>query len=635
MKRFPIVVLAAALIAAALPATARSLIPIPPAKTLTAFKDEAELKDWLEKERKRQAPPGRRALGAMADSMSAQNAPALTSPAAPAAKAMAGTAKEESITNTQTVGVDEGGIVKVHGEHLVILRRGRLFTVAMGASLSPASYADAFGEGVDPRGAWYDEMLIHRNTVIVIGYSYARGGTEVGLFDIDRAGKLSHRGTYHLKSNDYYSSRNYASRLVGDKLVFYTPLYLNLHGDTLAGFPAMRKWSKDAVPADFKRIAPATRIYRTDDAVEGQGLTLHTVTSCDLAKRDMACEATGVLGPAGRVFYVSQENVFVWTTDHRRVAKEARSASAVFRMPLSGAPPTALKASGSPIDQFSFLESDGFLNVLVRSEGRGETMWSSESSAGSTALMRVSLDRFGNGTDAAPAEAYRKLPSPAGYTVQNRFVGSWLLYGSGSTWGGPNATKRNPLHAVRWDLCDAPQTISLPHGVDRIEALGRHALVVGTAGKDLLLSSVRLDDTATVAHRFTREDAAQGETRSHGFFYKPDTDDTGLLGLPVVGGGRAGHKQLRDGSAAVMFMRNDALMLGDIGELGAKATGTDDACKASCVDWYGNARPVFLRGRIFALLGYEIVEGRFSSGTINEVGRASFAPGAQRIARAP
>ena len=31
---------------------------------------------------------------------------------------------------------------------------------------------------------------------------------------------------------------------------------------------------------------------------------------------------------------------------------------------------------------------------------------------------------------------------------------------------------------------------------------------------------------------------------------------------------------------------------------------------ASCVDWYGNARPIFLGDRMFALLGYELVEGR-------------------------
>jgi hypothetical protein len=76
-----------------------------------------------------------------------------------------------------------------------------------------------------------------------------------------------------------------------------------------------------------------------------------------------------------------------------------------------------------------------------------------------------------------------------------------------------------------------------------------------------------------------------------------------------------------------MFLRNDALMLNDIGELGAQpSNGMNDGCRASCVDWYGNARPLFLKGRVFALLGYEIVEGRLGADGIREVRRASFAP---------
>jgi hypothetical protein len=55
-----------------------------------------------------------------------------------------------------------------------------------------------------------------------------------------------------------------------------------------------------------------------------------------------------------------------------------------------------------------------------------------------------------------------------------------------------------------------------------------------------------------------------------------------------------------------------------------------DGCKASCVDWYGNARPIFLRGRILALLGYELVEGAVDGGEMREVRRASFAPAGMR-----
>ena len=65
-----------------------------------------------------------------------------------------------------------------------------------------------------------------------------------------------------------------------------------------------------------------------------------------------------------------------------------------------------------------------------------------------------------------------------------------------------------------------------------------------------------------------------------------------------------------------------------LGELAASDAGiVDDDCKASCVDWYGNARPIFLRGRTFALMGYEIVEGDLGPTSIREIRRINFAPG--------
>jgi hypothetical protein len=592
------------------------------AKTLTAFASEQELTDVLKKYvehfKRQQARRAKAASGAVMQ----EAAPA----ALAEAKAVADNA--ESVTNTQTAGVDEGGIVKVHGKHLVILRRGRLFTVALGeVKPKPVDAVDAFGPDIEPGGTWYDEMLIADDTVVVIGYSYARGGTEIGLFDIDGQGRIAYRATYHLRSNDYYSSRNYASRLIGNKLIFYTPLQVSPWlDDPLSALPAVRQWKGNATARDFTRIAPATRIYRTDEPLDPDaGLALHTVTTCDLGKREMDCQASAVLGPPGRVFYVSTGSVYVWTTSYR----PAGTASAVFRLPLDGSAPTALKTAGSPIDQFSFLESgDGYLNVLVRADGRGEAMWAAERGAGDLALMRVSLDRFSDGRDSVAAENYQPLPKPAGYDVQNRYVGSFLLYGAGSGWGYPQDTPSGDLYSVRWDKPSKPQVLALGHAVDRIEALGKQALVVGAVGNDLHLSTVRLGKRAAVASRFVRENAAQGETRSHGFFYKPDNAWEGILGLPIVSGGEPGYKQLRRASAAVLFLRNSGLELSDLGRLRARPNGaSDDGCRASCVDWYGNSRPLFLRGRLFALMGYELVEGRIGQDdSISEVGRVDFSP---------
>jgi len=609
------------------PGFAASADPTAPRKTLKAFASEEELaelfKGWAaEHQRRLQESRSRRdaqGLGA-AQSMA---------PAAPAALAEKSAALADSVTNVQHTGVDEGGIVKLHGDHLVILRRGRLFTVRVGdRDLKPVASIDAFAPDIDPRGAWYDEMLIAGNTIAVIGYSYARGGTEIGLFEVSAAGALRYKATWHLRSNDYYSSRNYASRLIGSKLVFYTPLYLNpWQGTPFASLPAVRKWRSGATPEEFKRIAPATRIYRTDEPLDPfQGVALHTVTSCDLAQPELACESTAVLGSPGRVFYVSGNSVFVWTTAWTRGTQQASVRSGVFRIPLDGAAPSALKVAGSLIDQFSFLEGgDGFLNVLVRSNGRGDGMLAAEVNSGDLALLRVHLSRFSDGRDSAPAESYKGVPKPAGHSLQNRYVGDYLLYGAGAGWRRPQSVSESEVYAVRYA---AGYTYALPlvHGVDRIEALGANAVVIGSDGADLHFTSVRLSGYPIARDRYTRRNAAQGETRSHGFYYKQDNEYEGLVGLPIIGGGQPASRHLRHESASLLYLRNQSLSLTELGTLDSRPAQASDACRASCVDWYGNSRPLFVRKRVFALMGYEIVEGRVLENRIAEVRRVSYAP---------
>ncbi len=598
-----------------------------PQKRLRAFGSEAELQKFFqtlaeEQKKLRRARVG----GASAFEMAGQALPA----AAPASA----DAKSESITNVQTAGVDEGGIVKLRGDHLVVLRRGRLFTIALGrGDLTPVSAADAFGPDIDPRGTWYDELLVSDDKVVVVGYSYARGGTELGIFDLDAAGQLHHRSTYHLRSNDYYSSRNYSSRLIGNKLVFYTPLYFRPDADPLSSLPAMRKWHAGAAAGEFRRIASANRIYQPAQPLNPAGsFALHSVTSCDLARPELECDATVVLGPAGRVFYVSQRAVYVWTTDWSRRNIETRASSVLFSMPLDGSAPGALQVDGSPVDQFSFLESDdNHLNVLVRANGNGDGMWAAERTRGGVALLRVPLGEIADGSTSAAVSRYRPLATPQGYTFQNRFVGNYLLYGTGSGWGRPQqVTDGARVFAVRWRGGDA-FNLTLPHGVDRIEAIGSDAAVIGTDGRDLHFTTVRLGDRPSIADRYSRPDASQGELRSHGFFYKPDTGTSGLLGLPIRRAAKPGYHHLFKDSAGIVFLRNDGLHLQPVGELDSQPDrAADDRCRASCVDWYGNARPLFISGRVLALLGYEIVEGAIDRGRMVEKRRINYAPGADR-----
>jgi hypothetical protein len=64
-------------------------------------------------------------------------------------------------------------------------------------------------------------------------------------------------------------------------------------------------------------------------------------------------------------------------------------------------------------------------------------------------------------------------------------------------------------------------------------------------------------------------------------------------------------------------------MLAEAGELSVKDSEPAQGyqCEVSCVDWYGNSRPIFTGGRIFGLMGTELVEGQETGNGVVELQR--------------
>lgn len=530
---------------------------------------------------------------------------------------------DESITNVQEQGVDEGGIVKTHGDHLVVLRRGRLFSVHLGAdALRPVSYVDVTPHpGHD---AWYDEMLIHGDTIVVVGFSYRVRATEIGLFHIDDQGTLSYRDTWFLSSSDYYSARNYASRLIGDQLVFYMPHYLGTKAAP-DDMPRVARWKggdrRTRKHADWARLIEHAEIIPPLE--RGEHSVLHSLVTCDLGEATLGCRARGMLGGQSRSFYMSSQAMYVWTGSYGGRPGIAPPA-VLYRLPLRDGPIGAVHVQGMPLDQFSFDETtDGHLAVLLSTEVDGDAMWGAERPAGDLGLLRLPLAMLEQRGEKAPVTAYRDLPDagPESYALHDRFVGDVLLYGGGNGWGHASRVRSGSLLHVHHhtDPEGRTHTFELPHGVDRIEALGRDGLVVGSDGGNLHFTSLALGPQPAVASHFVQPEVSQGELRSHGFFFKPSGEGEGLLGLPVRSWNAPGFEHLWRGSAGITFLRVEDLRLSALGQLASGSlAGMRDACITSCVDWYGNARPIFYRGRVFALLGYELVEGEIADGTLRE-----------------
>ncbi|MFY2559044.1 beta-propeller domain-containing protein [Corallococcus terminator] len=546
-------------------------------------------------------------------------------------------AEEPSITNNQEAGVDEGDIVKAVGDWFVVLRRGRLFTVRQTeGALEPVGQVDAYAPGLT-LGTWYDEMLVSGRRIVVMGYSYTMRATELGVFRMDDAGGLTHEGTQFLDSGDYYSGRNYASRLVDGTLFFYLPYYPsspNPYKEPLR-MPSTERWFRTD-----ERLPPRPILSRGDVFKPVQTTLwpmLHTVVRCDLNSPELTCTATALMAPRARSFYMSRDAVYLWvspsyeswTVEGEKYDSKTPRDSVVYRLPLDGGEPGALLARGGPVDQFSFRQNeDGHLDVMLVAAGQGDSMWGPEFARGDGrfALLRAPLDAFSSELTGLRAGDFTTLPGPIEGTLQNRFVGNHVLWGSGAAFDddstpGERAVWVTDVRAPR-DL----HRLSLGHTVTRLEPLGTGgALVVGENRSGLRLTSVKLGEGGPeLRSTLLRAGATQGESRSHGFFFKPDGTGGGVMGLPLRYEGGT-WSQLRYGSAEVSFVRVDPeLELTTLGSLGASVETGDDACVKSCTDWYGNARPIFYRERIFALMGYELVEAHVTESTVEESFRVSY-----------
>jgi hypothetical protein len=285
----------------------------------------------------------------------------------------AGAGEASSITNVQTQGVDEGGIVKQIGRFLIVLQDGRLFVVdtrnGEQQGLSLASRTNVYrSPGQD---TWFDELLTSGNRILVAGYSYREQASEITVLTINDQGQLTREATYYISSNDYYDIENYATRLVNGNLVIYTPLDLsNVNPRVAMRWPVVRRWVRDgerrAVTTSGRSLFDGNDIYKPVQRV--QNPTVHSVSVCPLgdlsAGDEFECRTTAFVGGGQREFFVSPSDIFLWVTPQQwdgALARDcarpgARSASipaTVFQVPLNGETPRAIHARGVPTNQLA------------------------------------------------------------------------------------------------------------------------------------------------------------------------------------------------------------------------------------------------------------------------------------------
>lgn len=549
-------------------------------------------------------------------------------------------AEPTSITNVQTQGVDEGGIVKQVGRFLIVLQDGRLFVVDTraqgGAGLALVGRTNVYRyAGAD---TWYDEMLTSGNRVLVAGYSYRERASEINVFSLDESGALTREATYYISSNDYYDIENYATRLVNGNLVIYTPLdvaYVNV--DAPVRWPLVRRWLRDdernAVTTPGRPLFDARDIYKPVQRTLAP--LVHSVSVCPLgsarAGDELECHTTAFVGASQREFFVSTSDIYLWVTPSWRDGAPSCENGAdgpvpatVFQIPLSGQSPRALHARGQPINQLALDASPEEFRALLG----WNTGPCNRSRTAEVRYFHAPLTSFSATPAPAAEQSYVAAPGPGASRYEVRFTGAYVVYGAREGWGSqPPEAGALPLSArvVAIPLArpSAAATIEAPHNVIRVERAGPNIVLTGyrnDAGLSVSLLDLsrrpRIADTQVLLGRY------ESEGRSHAFNSLVGPEGAGLMGLPTVTRVKEGGRWwFRSRASDVSFLSMDAAnRLSAAGELIANQNAQHPSyrCEVSCVDWYGNTRALFIGERVFALSATELIEGAMANGRVQE-----------------
>lgn len=589
-----------------------------------------------------------------------------------------------SITNNQMRNVEEGDIVKQIDRFLLILSHGRIFVVDTRAdgrrSLALADRVNVYRSARSD--TWYDEMLVFGDRVLVTGYSYAEEATELSVFRLSPNGRLASEGVFYLTSNDYYDTSNYATRLIGDSLVVYTPLNILWSDGGRFRWPVLRRWlpeeERDEAERQGVRLFDARSIYRP--VTDERNPTVHTVSVCPLGpvdrRRDLRCRTTAVAGPPGAEWYVTDRDVYLWSvrwrerhrsprcTDESRLPLGQLVPALLYRVPHDGSAPRVAGVRGVPFDQFSLQVNDGRFRALV--DQRPETCDREWGSGVRPIYLDMPLTALSSRPLEVAQERYTAVPSPGTPWIANRFTETHLVYGGLSPY-------RRGLPEVDWNqyrdneammrrmraMQSIPPTFVVPaerpqsvrplevrHTVIRAERAGDGFVLTGYGGRrGLSVTLIDVGGGPRIASTLLLDDRFESEGRSHAFNSLIEADGTGLMGLPTSPKEEDSDRHWwRSRASDISFIgveRGGRLV--DIGQLDSRVLydRRDDEdglpgyeCEVSCVDWYGNSRPIFTDGRVFGLTGVELVEGVVGAEGIREIRRFDFARARPRSAMA-
>ncbi|MGH1374580.1 MAG: beta-propeller domain-containing protein [Cellvibrionaceae bacterium] len=557
------------------------------------------------------------------------------------------------ITNNQEAGVDEGDIVKVIGDYFVILRQGKLYAVRMASdshALTPTDSINVIKPGWEHQ-AWIDELLVYQNYLVVIGYAYqgvlSEGTTEFNILQLSDDGTFKHINTYVIRSADYFSSENYATRIIDGELVFNFPVPLyempvereqaQLEFAQIGRLPDTPEqkitWSSLLVVEDIYKPVETTLFP-----------ALHVFVKCELRTELDNCQSAGVISSQFEIpSYVTTKSIYFAAQslrpeylidaefDYSIEGNFNYSDFHLYRIDLKDFAVNDIGIKGMPLNQFSFQETVNGLNLV--------TGWELESADIEFYLQKIEKEDFKSPDhEQVNTTLIGEFDGDNYYTT--RFTNIWLAIGEiYNYWQKPPKTTFNVQLVSTID--DVRFEIPLSHTADRLELTDNALLVMGyrEEGTELTASLITDTDSPSVQSSYDFTGIYEGEARSHGFNFTHYPSGERIFGFTSQWKeGRSknnAYLDYQESPSDIVFMHIDESLqmqqLTTFESMQKPEKQTYD-CDVSCYDWYGNTRPFFLGGKVYGLTGYELIQGVFKDGQVTEEYRVDYRKNIESLA---
>jgi hypothetical protein len=354
---------------------------------------------------------------------------------------------------------------------------------------------------------------------------------------------------------------------------------------------------------------------------------------------------------------VTENDAYLWTTSRNYESYDPQScdqpatfngnsdAALLYRVPVDGAAPGLIGARGAPPDQFSLHAAGGRFHALLKDRQR--YCRDEPDDEARLAYLEFPLSQFSATLSNLDTERYTPVPGVKSHYIANRFTDRYLVYGSlGRFRRGLSENAMPPAYVLPIDRPQEVRPLNVRHTVVRAEQAGNDIVLTGYRNfLGLTVTLIDLDGRPRVAGSVRLDQRFESEGRSHAFNSLIAADGSGVMGLPTISGeGGSNRAAWRSSASDLSFLTVDRRgRLTPVGELERRfnyRSEDDDRdgiagyeCEVSCIDWYGNSRPIFTDGRIFALTGTELIEGRIFEDEILEVQRLNIALPPVRLAQ--